>query len=79
MNADAEGDFIYCSQSGGYIADARGGVDWLGGQSADYAGDYGYEAFTAQIDTVIMGGRTYRQITQELSPQQWFIRECKAM
>lgn len=55
----------------GYIADARGGVDWLGGQSADYAGDYGYEAFTAQVDTVIMGGRTYRQITQELSPQQW--------
>ena len=50
----------------GYIADAWGGVDWLGGQSADYAGDYGYEAFTAQVDTVIMGGRTYRQITQEL-------------
>ncbi len=40
----------------GYIADARGGVDWLGGQSADYTGDYGYEDFTAQVDTVIMGG-----------------------
>lgn len=55
----------------GYIADDAGGVDWLGGTDPDYQGDYGYADFAASVDTVVMGGRTYRQVTEELSPGQW--------
>ena len=54
----------------GYIADAAGGVGWLDefaeGQSED-----SYAAFAASVDTVVMGGRTYRQIVTELSPDRW--------
>lgn len=53
----------------GYIADADGGVGWLD-DFAD-AEDGGYEAFVQTVDTVVMGGRTYRQVTQELSPGLW--------
>ena len=55
----------------GYVADDNGGVDWLGGVNADYTSDYGYEDFIANVDTVVMGGRTYRQVVQELSPDAW--------
>lgn len=54
-----------------YIADAAGSVDWLGGVAPDYQGDYGYGEFAASVDTVVMGGRTYRQVVGELSPEQW--------
>ncbi|MBE7721669.1 MAG: GNAT family N-acetyltransferase [Lacrimispora celerecrescens] len=55
----------------GYIADEAGGVDWLGGQDKAYKGDYGYGRFEKQVDTVIMGYRTYRQVVTELSPEAW--------
>ncbi|HZD27038.1 MAG TPA: dihydrofolate reductase family protein [Alphaproteobacteria bacterium] len=42
----------------GFVADADGGVGWL---QAFEDVDYGYEAFLAQIGTVVMGGRGYRQ------------------
>ena len=41
----------------GYIARASGDVDWLFTDS-----DYGYDQFFAQIDTLIMGNKTYQQI-----------------
>ena len=41
----------------GYIARTSGEVDWLFSDS-----DYGYAEFFAQIDTVIMGNKTYQQI-----------------
>jgi dihydrofolate reductase len=41
----------------GYIARTSGEVDWLFTDQ-----DYGYTEFFAQIDTVIMGNRTYQQI-----------------
>jgi dihydrofolate reductase len=41
----------------GYIARTSGEVDWL---FTDY--DYGYAEFLAEIDTVLMGNKTYRQI-----------------
>lgn len=63
---------LYISLSlDGYIADADGGVDWLGGEDRDYAGDYGYGAFIRTVDTVLMGARTYRQVRSELSPDSW--------
>lgn len=41
----------------GYIARENGDIDWL---LADQ--DYGYTDFISTIDTVLMGGRTYRQV-----------------
>lgn len=41
----------------GYIARSSGAVDWLFTDQ-----DYGYTAFFEQIDTVIMGRKTYEQV-----------------
>lgn len=55
----------------GYIADAKGGVDWLEGQNPEEGDGNSYDNFIREIDTVVMGWNTYRQIATELSPQQW--------
>ena len=55
----------------GYIADANGGVDWLEGQNPEEGDGNSYDNFIREIDTVVMGWNTYRQIATELSPQQW--------
>lgn len=54
----------------GYIADSKGGVDWLTGQSDDDSIDT-YGDFVKGIDTVLMGWNTYHQIVTELSPDKW--------
>lgn len=62
----------------GYIADRNGGVGWLSGQS-DSAGDMdSYGEFIDGIDTVLMGGNTYRQIVNELSPDEWVYKGLKS-
>ncbi|MBP7063556.1 dihydrofolate reductase family protein [Ferrovibrio sp.] len=43
----------------GYIAAPDGGVDWLK-PFEDH--DYGYEAFMAEIGTVVMGRHSYEQV-----------------
>ncbi|HIR51929.1 MAG TPA: dihydrofolate reductase [Candidatus Onthovicinus excrementipullorum] len=53
----------------GYIADCSGGVDWLTGTGTQETDSYG--DFIQEIDTVIMGGNTYRQIITQLSPNIW--------
>ena len=55
----------------GYLADSAGGVDWLTGQDPAWEGDGGYSDFVQTVDTVIMGRRTYDQITTQLSPGAW--------
>ena len=50
----------------GYIADANGGVDWLGGQNPGEGDGKSYDNFIREIDTVVMGWNTYRQIATEL-------------
>ena len=55
----------------GYIADIDGGVDWLGGENAGYQGDYGFSTFFETVEAILMGGRTYRQVRRELSPDVW--------
>lgn len=55
----------------GYIADAGGGVDWLGGQGDDNCGFDAYSLFIEDIDTIIMGWNTYRQVAEELAPGAW--------
>lgn len=58
----------------GFIADTKGGVDWLAGQD-DGVEEDSYAQFIRDIDTVVMGGRTYRQISKELSPESWPYRD----
>lgn len=62
----------------GYIADPAGGVGWLNGQddSAQNAGPY--PAFIKEVDTIIMGYRTWNQIATELSPGEWIYPEQKS-
>ena len=46
----------------GYIAGPDGELDWLSDYPITPELNYGYEDFFESIDTVIMGGRTYRDI-----------------
>lgn len=46
----------------GYIADPDGGLDWLSGYPITPELNYGYDEFFNSVDSVIMGGRTYRDI-----------------
>lgn len=55
----------------GYIADAKGGTEWLTGQAAGENDMVSYEEFIQTVDTVVMGAATYRQLVTELSPGQW--------
>lgn len=58
----------------GYIADAKGSVNWLEGQSSEENIDT-YSEFVKDIDTVIMGWNTYHQIVTELSPDEWIYKD----
>lgn len=55
----------------GYIADSKGSVDWIKGQSDSSEIPDTYSPFFKNIDTVILGKRTYDQIITELSPDEW--------
>lgn len=55
----------------GYIADENCGVDWLNAEAPEDPGEDLYEAFIQNIDTILMGWKTYHQIVTELSPQEW--------
>lgn len=46
----------------GYIADPDGGLDWLSEYPITSELNYGYEEFFNSVDSVIMGGCTYRDI-----------------
>jgi len=46
----------------GRIAQSCGGMDWLTSFQNHEKRDYGYHDMRSRIDTVIMGGRTYREI-----------------
>lgn len=59
----------------GYIADRQGGVGWLNGQGGPEENIDTYSQFIKDVDTVIMGWNTYRQITTELSPGEWVYQE----
>lgn len=59
----------------GYIADENGGVDWLKGQEEHGEDLDTYSDFIKGIDTVVMGWNTYRQIAEELSPDEWVYPE----
>ncbi len=62
----------------GYIADKNGGVSWLNGQDVNDQEMNSYSEFIRGIDTVIMGWKTYHQITTELSPDEWAYKGMKS-
>lgn len=58
---------LYISQSlDGFIVDNKGSVEWIIGNNKEYASDYGYEKFIKNIDIVILGANTYKQIKNTL-------------
>lgn len=59
----------------GFIAGPDGGVDWMSRQEENADAQDAYSAFIKTVDTVIMGGNTYRQVATELSPGVWPYRE----
>lgn len=59
----------------GYIADSKGGVDWLNGQGNEDENIDAYSEFAKTIDTVFMGWNTYHQIVTELSPEEWVYKD----
>lgn len=52
----------------GFIARMDGSIDWLGGIDAA-ANEYDYQSFYDSVDSLVMGGRTYRQI---VSSHDWY-------
>lgn len=46
----------------GYIADAKGGIDWLHAIPNPTQDDMGYAAFTAGMDAMIMGRNTFETV-----------------
>lgn len=61
----------------GYIADANGGVAWLVGDGSEPENQGSYPEFIKTVDPVIMGYKTYHQVTTELSPDQWVYPDKK--
>ncbi len=62
---------LYISMSlDGYAADRFGGVAWLYGNEPGCC-ESSYDEFSSGVDTVIMGRKTYEQVTTELSPGEW--------
>ena len=65
--------YIACSLDG-YIADANGGIGFLD-ETPIALPDLGYDQFYQSIGTIIIGGKTYRQVKYELSPTEWMYEE----
>ncbi len=61
-----------------YIADVNGGVGWLNGQNPEIETSDSYAEFVQDIDTVIMGWNTYRQVTEELLPDEWLYGDLQS-
>lgn len=55
----------------GYIAGIDGNVDWLAGEDKNNQDNQCYLEFIKDIDTVIMGWKTYAQVVNELSVDEW--------
>ncbi|WP_346859370.1 dihydrofolate reductase family protein [uncultured Draconibacterium sp.] len=53
-------NYVFIAKSiDGYIADKNGGIDWLHSVPNPDGLDMGYNAFTEQIDALVMGRKTF--------------------
>ncbi len=69
---------VYISMSlDGYLADIDNSVDWLSGDGSDSNNPGTYGKFFESVDVVILGSKTYKQITTELSPDEWVYKGAK--
>lgn len=55
----------------GYITDSQGLVEWIKGQDDAVESEDTFTTFFSNIDTVVMGRKTFDQIVTELSPNRW--------
>ena len=63
---------LYIAQTeDGFIADKNGSVAFLNELTMPKKAAEKYEEFLSSVDVIIMGGTTYRQIVNELSPGVW--------
>ncbi|ASZ09230.1 dihydrofolate reductase [Mesoplasma chauliocola] len=67
---------LYIAQSiDGFIAEEDGKIDFLLNTdidaNAENKEDYSYSKLMKDIDTILMGRKTYSQISEELSPNDW--------
>ncbi len=54
----------------GYIAEKDGSIGFLD-ETPGPSPDLGYETFYRSLQAIILGGKTYHQIKNELSPDKW--------
>lgn len=55
----------------GFIADKNGCIDWLDTGATDDVVDTSYEDFYQHVDTVVLGRKTYDQVTTSLAPDNY--------
>jgi dihydrofolate reductase len=53
----------------GFIARPNGDLDWLMGEGGGDSAEYGYNEFVADIDTIVMGRRTFEKV---LTFDKWY-------
>ncbi|WWR14992.1 dihydrofolate reductase family protein [Lachnospiraceae bacterium JLR.KK008] len=54
----------------GYIAEKDGNISFLD-ETPSPSPDLGYKEFYDSLQAIILGGKTYRQIKKDLSPDKW--------
>lgn len=55
----------------GYIADEDGKIDWLQAFEDQEGTTSSYDMFIKNIDSIIMGYKTYHQLITKITPNQW--------
>jgi dihydrofolate reductase len=53
----------------GFIARLNGDLDWLMGEGGGDSAEYGYNEFIADIDTIVMGRKTFEKV---LTFDKWY-------
>ncbi len=61
----------------GYIADKEGGIEWLSVPME--VEDNTYDAFYKNVDTVLLGYKTYHQIVTELAVDEYPYKDAQTL
>jgi dihydrofolate reductase len=61
MAANFVGSVFIATSLDGFIADAKGELDWLTDEN-DTLGDTGYDEFFASVDTLVIGRKTFETV-----------------